>query len=32
MIGSFISGVRSNLKALGDKNKCSSLIYIIEKA
>lgn len=32
MIGSFISGVRSNLKALSDKKKCSSLIYIIEKA
>jgi len=31
-IGSFISGLRSNLKALSDKNKCSSLIYIIEKA
>ena len=31
-IGSFISGVRSNLRALSDKNKCSSLIYIIEKA
>ena len=30
-IGSFISGLRSNLKALSNKNNCSSLIYIIEK-
>jgi 2-polyprenyl-3-methyl-5-hydroxy-6-metoxy-1,4-benzoquinol methylase len=28
----FISGVVSNLKALGDKEKCSSLIYVAGKA
>lgn len=32
LIGAFISGLRSNLKTLMDKKKCSSLIYIIEKA
>jgi 2-polyprenyl-3-methyl-5-hydroxy-6-metoxy-1,4-benzoquinol methylase len=31
LIGSFISGLRSNLKAFSNKAKCSSLIYIIEK-
>ncbi|RYG04026.1 MAG: class I SAM-dependent methyltransferase [Chitinophagaceae bacterium] len=32
LIGAFISGLRSNLKTLMDRKKCSSLIYIIEKA
>ena len=32
LIGSFISGLRSNLKALSDEKRCSSLIYIIEQA
>lgn len=29
MIGSFLSGLRSNLTALANKERCSSLIYII---
>jgi 2-polyprenyl-3-methyl-5-hydroxy-6-metoxy-1,4-benzoquinol methylase len=31
-LASFINGLRSNLKALVNKDQCSSLIYIIEKA
>jgi len=31
-IGAGLSGLRSNLKALSNKNYCSSVIYIIEKA
>lgn len=31
-LGSILTGARSNLKALFNKNYCSSLIYIIEKA
>lgn len=31
-ISSLINGLRSNLKALGNKDQCSSLIYIISKA
>ncbi len=31
-IGSLINGMRSNVQALIDNDKCSSLIYIIEKA
>jgi hypothetical protein len=30
-ITSFWNGLRSNLKAMGDVKKCSSVIYIIEK-
>jgi hypothetical protein len=30
-LASFINGLRSNARALLDKNTCSSLIYIIEK-
>ena len=30
-IGSFISGLRSNLAALIDKERCSSIIYVISK-
>jgi 2-polyprenyl-3-methyl-5-hydroxy-6-metoxy-1,4-benzoquinol methylase len=32
LIGSFISGLRSNLTALANKERCSSLIYIIKTA
>ncbi|HYH15517.1 MAG TPA: class I SAM-dependent methyltransferase, partial [Flavisolibacter sp.] len=32
LIGSFISGLRSNLTALANKERCSSLIYIIKRA
>jgi predicted NAD/FAD-binding protein len=31
-IGSLIAGLRSNLAALATTDKCSSVIYIIEKA
>ena len=31
VVGAFITGLVSNLKALGNKEKCSSLIYIINK-
>jgi hypothetical protein len=31
-IGAGINGLRSNIKALLNKDRCSSLIYIIEKA
>lgn len=31
-IGAGLSGLRSNIKALFNKNHCSSIIYIIEKA
>jgi SAM-dependent methyltransferase len=31
LIPSFFNGFRSNLKALGDVKRCSSVIYIIEK-
>ena len=30
-LAAFIVGIRSNLKAMSDKKKCSSLIYIIKK-
>jgi hypothetical protein len=32
VIAAFLNGLRSNLKAMGDKSKCSSVIYIISKA
>ena len=31
VVGAFITGLVSNLKALGNEEKCSSLIYIISK-
>lgn len=31
LLGAFISGLRSNIKALSSKDRCSSLIYIIQK-
>ena len=31
IIKAFWNGFVSNLKAMGDKQKCSSVIYIIEK-
>lgn len=31
LVGSFISGLRSNLTALANRERCSSLIYIIKK-
>lgn len=32
IVKAFINGLISNLKAMGDKSKCSSVIYIISKA
>lgn len=32
LLSAFISGLRSNFNAFTDKSKCSSVIYIIEKA
>jgi SAM-dependent methyltransferase len=32
MLKGFLTGMISNMKAMGDKEKCSSLIYIAEKA
>lgn len=32
LVGSFFSGLRSNLKAMGDVKRCSSVIYVISKA
>jgi 2-polyprenyl-3-methyl-5-hydroxy-6-metoxy-1,4-benzoquinol methylase len=31
LISSFFNGLRSNMKALGDKRHCSSVIYIVSK-
>ncbi len=31
-VSSFITGLRSNLKAMGNADRCSSIIYIIKKA
>jgi hypothetical protein len=31
LFASFFNGLRSNLKALGDVKKCSSVIYVLEK-
>src|SRR6185295_6779798 len=31
LIASFFNGLRSNLKAMGDVQRCSSVIYIISK-
>lgn len=31
LIGSFFNGLRSNLKAMGDVKRCSSVIYVIGK-
>jgi len=31
MVGSFFNGLRSNVKAAFDKDRCSSIIYIIKK-
>jgi SAM-dependent methyltransferase len=30
-VGGFINGLRSNIKAVGDKARCSSIIYVVEK-
>lgn len=31
LLGAFLSGLRSNIKALGNVQRCSSIIYILEK-
>ena len=31
IIRAFVNGLRSNLKAMGNKSECSSVIYIISK-
>lgn len=29
LVGAFLNGLRSNIKALGDQRKCSSIIYVL---
>jgi len=31
LVGAFLNGLRSNIKALGDERKCSSVIYILSR-